>query len=75
MIPAAGWLGTIGSAAIGFTIWALPVAILGSIGASIWIWVQARTHWLAVLANHCRTDLATNSRSRLDLKANIQSAL
>ena len=41
MIPAAGWLGTTGSAAIGFTIWALPVAILGSIGASIWIWVQA----------------------------------
>ena len=41
MIPAAGWLGTIGSAAIGFTIWSLPVAIWGSIGASIWIWVQA----------------------------------
>ncbi|MEE2758486.1 MAG: hypothetical protein VYA86_00710 [Candidatus Thermoplasmatota archaeon] len=41
MIPAAGWLGTIGSAAIGFAIWALPVAILGSIGAAIWIWVQA----------------------------------
>jgi len=41
MIPAAGWLGTIGSAAIGFTIWALPVAFLGVIGAPIWIWVQA----------------------------------
>ena len=41
MIPAAGWLGTMGSAAIGFTIWALPVAIMGAIGASIWIWVQA----------------------------------
>ena len=41
MIPAAGWLGTIGSAAIGFTIWALPVAILGVAGASIWVWVQA----------------------------------
>ena len=40
MIPAAGWLGTIGSAALGFSIWALPVAVLGTLGASIWIWVQ-----------------------------------
>ncbi len=41
MIPAAGWLGTAGAAAIGFGVWALPVAILGVFGAALWSWVQA----------------------------------
>lgn len=41
MIPAAGWLGTAGSASIGFALWALPVAILSIFGAMLWTWVQA----------------------------------
>ncbi|MEE2747361.1 MAG: hypothetical protein VX473_02710, partial [Candidatus Thermoplasmatota archaeon] len=41
MIPAAGWLGTASAAAIGFGVWAIPVAILGVFGAAIWSWVQA----------------------------------
>ena len=41
MIPAAGWLGTAGAAAIGFAIWAIPVAILSVFGAMLWSWVQA----------------------------------
>ena len=41
MIPAAGWIGTAGSEAIGFALWALPVAILGVFGAMLWSWVQA----------------------------------
>ncbi|HJM68187.1 MAG TPA: hypothetical protein QF716_04855 [Candidatus Thalassarchaeaceae archaeon] len=41
MIPAAGWIGTAGSASIGFALWALPVAILSIFGAMLWSWVQA----------------------------------
>ncbi|MBN17172.1 MAG: hypothetical protein CMB37_03300 [Euryarchaeota archaeon] len=41
MIPAAGWIGTAGSAAIGFAIWAIPVGLLGILGATLWHWVQA----------------------------------
>ena len=41
MIPAAGWLGTAGSASIGFAMWAIPVAALSVFGAMLWPWVQA----------------------------------
>ncbi|MEE3310334.1 MAG: hypothetical protein VX230_02465, partial [Candidatus Thermoplasmatota archaeon] len=41
LIPAAGWIGTASSAAIGFALWALPVAILSVFGAMLWSWVQA----------------------------------
>ena len=41
MIPAAGWLGTAGSAAVGFGLWAVPVSILSVFGAMLWSWVQA----------------------------------
>ena len=41
MIPAAGWLGTAGAAAIGFALWAIPVATLSVFGAMLWSWVQA----------------------------------
>ncbi len=41
LIPAAGWIGTVGSASIGFALWALPVAILSVFGAMLWNWVQA----------------------------------
>ena len=41
MVPAAGWLGTAGSAAVGFAMWAIPVAVLGVFGAMLWSWVQA----------------------------------
>ena len=41
MIPAAGWIGTAGSASIGFALWALPVALLSIFGAMLWSWVQA----------------------------------
>ena len=41
LIPAAGWVGTIGAASIGYTVWALPVAITASLaGAMLWTWIQ-----------------------------------
>lgn len=40
LIPGAGWLGTAGAAALGYALWALPVAIVGTVGASLWTWAQ-----------------------------------
>ena len=47
LIPAAGWLGTAGAAAFGYLIWALPVAVIGVLGASVWSLAQiALIGWL-----------------------------
>ncbi len=41
LIPAAGWVGTIGAASIGYAVWALPVVITASLaGAMLWTWIQ-----------------------------------
>jgi len=41
LIPGAGWLGTAGAASLGYALWAVPIALVGILGASLWIWVQA----------------------------------
>jgi hypothetical protein len=41
LIPGAGWVGTIGAASIGYSVWALPVVITASLtGAMLWTWIQ-----------------------------------
>ena len=41
LIPAAGWIGTIGAASTGYLIWALPMTLAAGFGgAMIWTWIN-----------------------------------